>query len=700
VFGRAPPLRTSTDATPWLVSYSAVVRWPRLMAYAAAGAGFVAVVVGVVGLIIAPSPGGIGWFVIACLAGLPALAVGVLVARYAPDNWVSALLALHGACLIAIAGTDAYWTAAQIEPRLPISASVTSLSIGSWMWLYIPLALLALVFPDGHLSRRTRLTAIGLVGVGVVYPLLQALDRQPYPDPYAAEPHAFGTGPAWLTSIGIALPFVLLALLLASAATVVLRYRRATGLQREQLQWFALAGLGLPITLLLCWLSYLLLGDADLVVIGLGLTGLAVPAAVAIAIFRHDLYDVDRASTQAITWTIVLAGLTMLFALVTVLGGLVLGSDSPLVAAIATALCALALSPLRSRVLRAVERRRHPQQVAALEAVAAVTARVHAGRAAPEDVQDVLRNQLDDPSLIVGVRLPNSRALVGVDGLAIAAQFPHQYPIMLGRQEVGLLLTAQPGPYGPVAAAVALLVELVRLRLELAQALLEVTSSRTRLVQAGYEERRRLERDLHDGAQQRLVTLGLSLRLAQRERRAARPRLRAVGGFDDHLADPAEEFDELIDDAVAELATAVDELRQIAQGLRPSSLDDGLGSALSTLTRRLVPGSRPRMDLDIAADVRNAALPDDVATTAYYVASEAVTNALKHAGAEQVRLEVNRVGNALHLRVVDDGSGGAMVRAGSGLAGLADRVNAVGGSLRVDSLPGAGTTVEAMLPCD
>jgi signal transduction histidine kinase len=192
----------------------------------------------------------------------------------------------------------------------------------------------------------------------------------------------------------------------------------------------------------------------------------------------------------------------------------------------------------------------------------------------------------------------------------------------------------------------------------------------------------------------------LSLRLAQRERRAARPRLRAVGGFDDHLADPAEEFDELIDDAVAELATAVDELRQIAQGLRPSSLDDGLGSALSTLTRRLVPGSRPRMDLDIAADVRNAALPDDVATTAYYVASEAVTNALKHAGAEQVRLEVNRVGNALHLRVVDDGSGGAAMRAGSGLAGLADRVNAVGGSLRVDSLPGAGTTVEAMLPCD
>jgi len=391
--------------------------------------------------------------------------------------------------------------------------------------------------------------------------------------------------------------------------------------------------------------------------------------------------------------------LTVLFTVVTVLGGLVFGRGSPLVAAVATALCALVLSPLRSRVVQAVDRRRHPRQAAAMEAVAGLTRRVHAGEAAPEEVQDVLRAELGDSSLIVGVRRPNSAALVAVHGQPITAQPAYSYPIQLGAEEVGVLLTSRPGPYGPVADAVALLVELARLRLELAQALVEVTSSRTRLVQVGYEERRRLERDLHDGAQQRLVTLGLSLRLAQRERRSVRPRLRAVGAFDDPAGGSTDDVDELIDNAVAELTAAVDELRQIAQGLRPSSLDDGLGPALSTLTSRLVPGSRPRVELSIATDLRDAALPDDVGTTAYYVVSESFTNALKHADAEQVWLEASRVGNALRLRVVDDGHGGAVIRPGSGLSGLADRVGAVGGSLQVDSPAGGGTVVEAVLPC-
>jgi signal transduction histidine kinase len=699
VFSGQNPSVPVRMAGGYRASYSAVVGWPRLMAYATAAAGILAAVLGVVGLAIASSPQRIGWFVVACLAGLSALAVGVLVARHAPDNWVSGLLGLHGACLIAIAGSDAYWAAAQIEPSLPVSAPMASLWIGAWVWLYIPPALLALVFPDGHLTRGARLIAIGLVGVGLAYPLLQAVDPQSYPDPYAAVPHALGTGPSWLRWPGIAMPFLLLALLLGTVIAVFRRYRRATGRQHDQLLWFSLAGLGLPLTLLLCWLSYLLLGSVDLVVIGLGLTGIAVPAAVSIAILRHDLYNVDRAATQAITWTVVLAGLTALFTAVIVLGGLVLGRGSSLVAAAATALCALVLSPLRSRALHAVERRRHPRQAAAMEAVVDLTRRVHAGEAAPEEVQDVLRAELGDPALIVGVRRPNSAALVDIRGEPITEPPACPYPIRLGHQEVGVLLSSSHGSFGPVADAVAMLVELVGLRLELAQALREVTSSRTRLVQAGYDERRRLERDLHDGAQQRLVTLGLSLRLAQRERRAARPRLRAVGAFNAPQADVTDDVDELIDNAVAELTTAVDELRQIAQGLRPSSLDDGLGAALSTLTSRLAPGSRPRVDLNIAADLREAALPDDVATTAYYVVSESLTNALKHADAEHVRVEASRLSNTLRLRVVDDGRGGAMMRPGSGLAGLADRVSAVAGSLQVDSPAGGGTVVEAVLPC-
>jgi signal transduction histidine kinase len=221
---------------------------------------------------------------------------------------------------------------------------------------------------------------------------------------------------------------------------------------------------------------------------------------------------------------------------------------------------------------------------------------------------------------------------------------------------------------------------------------------------AGYEERRRLERDLHDGAQQRLVTLGLALRLAQRRHSRSRThqhavvspeRTKAVAARQVVGADP---LDDLVDSTVAELATAVDELRQIAHGLRPSSLDDGLGAALAMVTGR-VPDSLMRVELDVSPEVRTIQLPDVVAATAYFVASEAVTNAVKHADAKTLVVRASRLADAVVIHVRDDGCGGARPTRGSGLAGLMDRVAAVGGQLSVHSPPGSGTTVEAVLPC-
>jgi signal transduction histidine kinase len=211
----------------------------------------------------------------------------------------------------------------------------------------------------------------------------------------------------------------------------------------------------------------------------------------------------------------------------------------------------------------------------------------------------------------------------------------------------------------------------VRLRLELARALHEVQSSRTRLVQTGYAERRALERDLHDGAQHRLVSLGMAIRLAQR-----------------HLDDGTVDVGGLLDQSVAELGTAVAELRQIAHGLRPASLNDGLPVALRTL----VSAVPLLVDLEVCADP----LPDDVATTAYFVASEAVANVVKHADAERLGLRVSRVDGHLVVRISDDGCGGA---ASVSRSGLADRVAALGGSLRIDSPAGQGTLIEAALPC-
>jgi signal transduction histidine kinase len=271
--------------------------------------------------------------------------------------------------------------------------------------------------------------------------------------------------------------------------------------------------------------------------------------------------------------------------------------------------------------------------------------------------------------------------LVQADGSPLAVDGGRRVPVRVGGHEIGALVggtVASPELVGELADASGLLVEIVRLRIELRHALNEVESSRARLLHAGYEERRRLERDLHDGAQQRLVSLGMALRLAQR-----------------HLDDSSVEMNRLLDSSVAELAAAVAELRQIAHGLRPSSLDDGLGPALSSLASKVpIP-----VTVDVTGDVSVDKLPDDIATTAFFVASEAMANAVKHAHPETIGLRVSRLDRQLTVQVRDDGRGGASVRPGAGLAGIADRVAAAGGALSVSSPAGQGTVVEAVLPC-
>jgi len=289
-----------------------------------------------------------------------------------------------------------------------------------------------------------------------------------------------------------------------------------------------------------------------------------------------------------------------------------------------------------------------------------------------EQLAERLRTALRRPELRVGYVIPGGRGLVTESGAPLAAA--GTVPVVMAGERIGAL-----GASGlssellhEVADASATLVEVVRLRLELTAALRDVEASRARLVQVSYEERRRLERDLHDGAQQRLVSLGMALRLAQR-----------------HL--DSADMHGLIDEAVAELGTAVAELRQIAHGLRPSSLDDGLHAALAALTQHV--------PIPVALDVRDEALPDDVATTVYYVASEAIANAVKHAHATHIDVHIARSNGSIEVRVSDDGRGGATVAAGSGLAGLSDRVSALGGALAVASERGGGTTVEAAVPC-
>ena len=208
-----------------------------------------------------------------------------------------------------------------------------------------------------------------------------------------------------------------------------------------------------------------------------------------------------------------------------------------------------------------------------------------------------------------------------------------------------------------------------------AEAQAEVTASRVRIVAAADQARLRIEQDLHDGAQQPLVTLKLMLRAA---RAAVPPELGELGAE--------------LDRAAAVAAGALAELREIARGLHPAVLaKGGLRPALNALARRCP----VRVDLEVRV---NGRLPEPVEVSAYYVVAEALTNAAKHARASAVGVEAEVVGDLLRITVRDDGVGGADLAGGTGLAGLKDRVEALGGRIVLHSPLGAGTSLRAELP--
>ncbi len=310
---------------------------------------------------------------------------------------------------------------------------------------------------------------------------------------------------------------------------------------------------------------------------------------------------------------------------------------------------------------------------------------VELGHTAPNGVRDVLARALGDPTLEVAFWLPERQVYVDVSGT------PVELPEYQGRavthlthdgEPVAVLihdpaLRDEPGLLDGAAEAARLALENARLHADARSQLAKVQESRRRIVAAGDEQRRRIERDLHDGAQQRLVALALELRIAQKE----------LG----RELDP--DVERILEAAVDELQLAVDELRELARGVHPAVLtEEGLGVALESLAAR----TPLPVELIAAPDGR---LPPEIEAAAYFVACEAIANAVKHAQATSVRITAERRNGKLVIEVADDGIGGAKANGGSGLRGLVDRVEAHGGTLRVESAPGHGTRVIGELPC-
>jgi signal transduction histidine kinase len=605
---------------------------------------------------------------------------GALVASRQPRNpigWLFCIFALVNAVMAdaaqgwALRAADEGWRGADVAYL--VSSAGRQPSGLAWILTF-------LLIPGGRLPSRRWRAVVGLAAAGSLLTMtgwsFSAGLNDDFPsgrNPYAVEAVPMDV----LFALGMVLT---VGAFLAASVLLVRRLRRSQGAERQQLKWFAFAATVatvVPPVALALWVVTPLAA----VLIALMLT--ALPIAASIAILRYRLYEIDLVINRTLVYGAVTVLLAAVFAATIVLLGTALGRGSAWATAGATLVVAVVFRPLRRSVQDAVDRRFNRARYDALHRMAAFLDELRAGRAEPEEVEGILRDAAPEPDLELVFFLPGSGLVVDAHGTVVSDRHRD------GRER----LLIQPGdrPIGAVVYAAAtqeqlalvsrlveaggLAIEIARLRVELRHQLAEVQASRVRIIAAGNVERRRIERDLHDGAQQRLVSIGLALRHAQHEL--------GVGS--------SYEAGRTLDAAVAEVAVAIGELRELARGLPPAQLDAGLGPAFRELARRapvpvLVKAPTERFDRGVEA-------------AAYFIGCEGVTNAIKHADATRILLSAEQANGRLVVAVNDDGMGGAAPVNGSGLTGLSDRVAALGGTLRITSERGRGTTLTAELPC-
>ena len=304
------------------------------------------------------------------------------------------------------------------------------------------------------------------------------------------------------------------------------------------------------------------------------------------------------------------------------------------------------------------------------------------GRGVPlGGLRETLARALRDPTLVLAYPAASGSGYVDPDGQSIdvpGEPVADRGIARLERDGETLAVLAydpaldqeDPGRVGAVASMARMALENERLAAQVRAQLDEVRASRARIVEAGNAERRRIERDLHDGAQQRLVALAMRLDQAREGSAGAAT---------------------LIDETTAELLRAVREVRDLARGLHPTILTDaGLAAAVEALAERT--------PLPVKVAVTEARFPPEIEAAAYYVVAEGLTNIARYAGATEARVEATAKGGRLVVTVTDDGRGGADPSSGSGLRGLVDRLAAIDGELQITSRAGDGTTLTAILP--
>lgn len=587
--------------------------------------------------------------------------------------------------------------------------------VGVWpLALVLVLSGVTLIcFPHGRLpSPRWRPVVAAMVAVGALLALASALWPVEYASDDLSLPHPFqiagydAVQQVWSNVRAASYPLFQLAWVTA----VVVRMRRAEGDEARQLRWFAYAvGIG-AVAMAVGLVAF---RSPVLGVLAVPLIALA----AGVAIVKYRLYDIDPVINKTLVVGAMAAIVTAGYVVVVVGVGHLIGvgaGPSPVLSIVATALVAIAFEPARRRVQRLADRLVYGDRPSPYEALARLSTELsRGGRHA--DLFAGLASTVADGVGAAAVTLwvGSDAQLVAVASWPPAADQGSQLtagPTQLAALEEGerahvrrivhqgslrgaVTLTKVPGEVltasedrllHDLVAQAGLVIDNAGLGVELQHRLHEISvqaaelqAAAKRIVSAQYDARRRIERDLHDGAQQRLVTLALSLQAVS---------VRAAATGDDELAAKLAE-------ARHQLSRALAELREMARGIHPAILtQEGLEAALGFLAERAALPVR----LDVCLQRR---LSQDVEATAYFIVSEALTNAAKHSGASSVAVAGQLRDGRLQIEVTDDGGGGADGRWGSGLQGLVDRLATLDGRLTVDSPAGGGTCLRAEIPC-
>jgi signal transduction histidine kinase len=621
------------------------------------------------------------------LIRIPRHLVGWLLAAFAVLS-----LAQNLAAYLAVQGLRAH------PGPVPCAPCLASFSEAAQRPL-IGLALaLLLVFPDGKLpSGRWRPVALS---ISVVFPLwfvvhLLAPGRL-IESPFTGLPNALGIaffGTAALKALYFA--FLPAAGLLgaAVAVSVLWRFCRSLGDERQQLKIVGLAFFGVVVGLAALGVTGALAPAAmeaagDVLALFLWTV---LPLAVVVAMSRYRLYDIDLLINRTLVYGLLSLLTLATYTAVVLAAGRLASSPwtSPWTVALATLAAASVISPGRRRIQREVDRLFSRREYDAVRLVEDFARQWRDAPQPPAAVTGILAQALGDPSLTVAYWLRERAAYTDARGTPVTVPgrdgADRGRPVTLvarASEPIAALihdpvLQRCPALLSAVTRASLLVLENARLQAEVCVQLAEVRRSRARIIEAADAERQRIERDLHDGAQQRLVALALRLTLAQRNPAAS-------AGL------PA---GELVAFTVEELNATVNDLRELARGIAPVSLvEEGLGAALD--------GIAARTPTPVIVDVPDRRFPAPVERAVYYMACEAVTNAVKHAAATAITVRVQAGQDTVRLAVTDDGCGGAHLNGGSGLRGLTDRVEALGGTLVLTSPPDAGTVLDAEVPCE